>query len=276
MLQWARGPASQAQTDLIRKAFAERGVDAHALPSSCYGDDRCALIVGAEAAARNFSSWQDFQAAALKAQPYVLSFRQVTKIVDEVHEPREDAEPAVKEAKELARRFSNDQILRYAFDSLPGQDETSTSSPIYSLYAFALETDLRRQDDENILYAQKEIARHGGWPAPPAISEDMHQQLWALVQHGDHRPDLQFDALLAMQRHYANQALPRQYAFLYDRVMLKLTSKQRYGTQVTCTDGKRVALPLDGSAPTDELRKGIRLPPLDRYLQGFPDCSVAP
>ncbi len=29
------------------------------------------------------------------------------------------------------------------------------------------------------------------------------------------------------------------YAYLYDRVMLKISGKQRYGTQAMCLDGKR-------------------------------------
>ncbi len=56
--------------------------------------------------------------------------------------------------------------------------------------------------------------------------------------------------------------------------MLKLTGKQRYGTQVTCIDGERVPQPLDESGAIDELRAGIGLPPLAGYLASFPDCSV--
>lgn len=276
LLDWARGPASQAQTDSIREAFQERGVDAPALPKGCYGDHRCALIVDAEAAAQNFKSWPEFTSAAKEAWPYVLTFRRVTDIVAEIHDPGDDAKPDVEATKELRRRFTNDQILRYAFDGVPGQSGSPADDAVYALYSFALGTDLRRMDDENIQYAQQQISKRGGWPAPPEISEDMHQHLWALVQHGDHRPELQYDALMAMQVRFADQPLPPQYALLYDRVMLKLTGEQRYGTQVTCVDGKRLPLPLDESAPIDTLRADIGLPPLKEYLARFPDCSVVP
>ena len=276
LVAWARGPASEDETQRLRDAFADRGVDASALPRGCYRNHRCALVVNADAVAADFTSWDAFRDAARQAQPYVATYRQVAGSVATVHKVRDDADVATKDAKELARRFTQDQMLRYAFDSLPGHGEESISTPTYFLYAFALDADLRQLDDSNIGYAQQQIDRYGGWPAPPKINEEMHQQLWALVQHGDHRPELQYDALQAMQRSYEGRALPRQYAFLHDRVMLKLTGKQRYGTQVRCVDGARVAQPLDGSGDVDALRKSVGMTTLAQYLKDFPDCSSAP
>ncbi|NIK07550.1 hypothetical protein FHY11_001016 [Xanthomonas arboricola] len=276
LLAWARGPASEAETKRLREAFADRGVDASALPHGCYGNHRCALVVSAEATAADVASLDAFVTAARQAQPYVATYRQVATAVDAIHKVRDDADSATKDAKELGRRFAQDQVLRYAFDSLPGHGEEAIGTPTFALYAFALEADLRLLDDSNILYAEEQIARYGGWPAPPRISEDMQQQLWALVQHGDHRPELQYDALQALQRSYEGRALPRQYAFLHDRVMLKLTGRQRYGTQVTCVDGKRVAQPLDGSGDVDALRTSVGMDSLADYLKDFPSCTAAP
>jgi len=170
LLAWARGPASEAETQRLREAFADRGVDASALPRGCYGNHRCALVVSAEATAADVASLDAFVTAARQAQPYVATYRQVATAVDAIHKVRDDVDSATKDAKELGRRFAQDQVLRYAFDSLPGHGEEAIGTPTFALYAFALEADLRLLDDSNILYAQEQIARYRGWPAPPRIS----------------------------------------------------------------------------------------------------------
>ena len=159
LVAWARGPASEDETQRLRDAFADRGVDASALPRGCYRNHRCALVVNADAVAADFTSWDAFRDAARQAQPYVATYRQVAGSVATVHKVRDDADVATKDAKELARRFTQDQMLRYAFDSLPGHGEESISTPTYFLYAFALDADLRQLDDSNIGYAQQQIDR---------------------------------------------------------------------------------------------------------------------
>lgn len=277
VVAWAN-EASREGTKRIRDDFRQRGVQAEALPEACYGDDLCSLVLSAESAAENFESWIEFRAAAEGAWPYVLSFRRVIEIVSQIHSPGDDVEPSVATAKELLRRFTNDQILRYAFDGIPGQTAPEIDDPVYLLYALALTTDLRRQDGENIEFALGLVSQYGGWPTPPTISEDSHGHLWALVQHGDHRPELQYDALHAMEEKFSGQEqLPQQYGYLYDRVMLQLTGTQRYGTQVTCDqDGKRVPRPLGESGSVDQFRAQVGLSTLGSYLAKFPDCLTVP
>ena len=53
---------------------------------------------------------------------------------------------------------------------------------------------------------------------------------------------------------------PRNFAMLTDRVQLKLVGKQKYGTQWTCKDGKRVPLPLMNSVEaTNQLGAAAKL-----------------
>ncbi|MCD9032592.1 hypothetical protein LDO32_12735 [Luteimonas sp. Y-2-2-4F] len=275
LLAWA-GDTRKAQTEAMRTALRQRGVDAAVLPESCYADTRCGLVRSAEATAAQFETWAAFEAAAAAAAPYVLGIRRATEIVDSVHASRPPADPDAATARDLQRRFLNDQLLRSALDGLPGRPDVPPDDPVYVLYEFALGTDFSREDLRNVVHATEWIAQRGGWPAPPDIGADTQQHLWALVQHGDLRPDLQYDALQAMQRRFAAPPYPQEYGYLHDRVMLKVAGTQRYGTQVTCDGDARVPQPLDGSGPIDALRAEVGLGPVADYLAKFPPCALRP
>lgn len=275
LMEWAKAKRRE-QTKAMRETLRRKGVAADSLPEACYLDTRCALIVDADAVAANFNSWPEFKDAALDSWPYVLSYRRVLETISsEIFAPAANAPAADARDRELLRRFTNDQLTRAAFDGVPGKIGV-VEGPLYSLYEFGLTSDLRRDDGENIVYAMGLISEHGGWLSPPDVGVETQEHLWALVQHGDDRPDLQYDALIAMQRHFGGKQYPRQYGFLYDRVMLKLTGKQRYGTQVACVDGIRKPQPLEEGKSVDKLRSEIGLPSLDTYMKKFPDCSVSP
>ena len=59
----------------------------------------------------------------------------------------------------------------------------------------------------------------------------------------------------------------QNYAYLYDRVMLKISGKQRYATQMTCTGGHYVPLPLEEAAAVTHRRADAGLTPMPEYLQ---------
>ncbi|MEN4999110.1 DUF6624 domain-containing protein [Luteimonas sp. TWI1415] len=274
LLDWAEA-ARRARTAALRDTLRTRGIDAASLPEACYGDRRCGLIVDAEATAATFDDWPAFDAAAKAAWPYVLGLRRAVEIASQVQASPPDGEALRTVAAELQRRALNDQILRYALDGVPGRD-AGPGDPLYATYALALGDDVRRLDADNAAYAAQLMARHDGWPAPTALPEQAQAQLWLLVQHADQRPDLQYQTLRAMQRRHVGTPLTTRYGFLYDRVMLKLDGSQRYGTQVTCIEGRRAPQPLEDAQRVDALRAGLGMPPLDEYLARFPDCTVAP
>ncbi|ASR42125.1 hypothetical protein BEN78_00555 [Xanthomonas citri pv. mangiferaeindicae] len=274
LLGWAEA-ARRARTAALRDSLRTRGIDAAALPEACYGDRRCGLILDAETTAAAFDDWSAFETSAREAWPYVLGLRRAVEIVSQVQAPAPDADDAVTVAADLQRRATNDQILRYALDGVPGREMTP-GDPLYANYAFALGDDVRRMDADNATFAAQLMARHDGWPAPTALPEQAQAQLWLLVQHADQRPDLQHAALLAMQRRHTGGPMPTRYGFLYDRVMLKLNGRQRYGTQVTCREGRRAPQPLEDAERVDALRAELKMPPLREYLARFPDCATAP
>src|SRR5262249_16508425 len=95
---------------------------------------------------------------------------------------------------------------------------------------------------------------------------------WLLVQHADQDPVLQFRTLKLMEPVIAKgEASAKMYGYLYDRVMLKLAGKQRFGTQMHCEGGKMAPLPLEDPAKLDPFRKEADRVPMADYEKLFAD-----
>ena len=58
------------------------------------------------------------------------------------------------------------------------------------------------------------------------------------------------------------EANPGKFAGLSDRVSLKLSGKQRYGTQLRCVNTAREPMPLEDPAGVDALRAAVGMRPL--------------
>ena len=122
------------------------------------------------------------------------------------------------------------------------------------------------------------IVVNEGWPKISAVGQPASDAAWLLVQHADADPAFQLQALRLMEPLLASGEInPRNYAYLYDRVMLKLTGKQRYATQFTCKSGKRVPQPLEQEEAVDRLRAQAKLEPyrgaLARMDQTYGACA---
>jgi hypothetical protein len=67
------------------------------------------------------------------------------------------------------------------------------------------------------------------------------------------------------------------YALLYDRIMLKITGRQRYGSQVMCREGRLVTMPTESDEMVGVRRREMELGPLADYLaraaQAMGQCS---
>lgn len=111
------------------------------------------------------------------------------------------------------------------------------------------------------------IDRNGGWPKISTVGEEASRSAWLLVQHADADPPFQLRALRLMEPLVASGEVSKSdYAYLYDRVMLKIAGKQRYGTQATCRGGNRVPQPLESESSVDSRRAEVGLPPISEYL----------
>jgi len=104
--------------------------------------------------------------------------------------------------------------------------------------------EMGRLDRANTNWLKQVVAEHG-WPTYSLVGEDASRKAWLLAQHADHDPVFQLDVLGLMEPLVeAGEVNKTDYAYLYDRVMLKLIGTQLYATQVTCEDGKRIPRPV--------------------------------
>jgi hypothetical protein len=177
-----------------------------------------------------------------------------------------------KELRELLeRRTLGEQMLRLALSW--GQGATTDAPPLTPLGRAIAQSmigrALARHDHENTEWLKGIVAEHG-WPRISEVGREAAGKAWLLVQHADADPLFQLQALRLMEPLLAMGEVSQQnYAYLYDRVMLKLAGKQRYGTQATCLDGQRKPQPLEDEAKLDQLRAQVGLDPEEKYLAGM-------
>ncbi len=116
----------------------------------------------------------------------------------------------------------------------------------------------------------KRIVKAQGWPKRSEVGDDAADEAWLLVQHADADPAFQLTVLRAMEPLVPSGEVSKtNYAYLYDRVMLKITGKQRYGTQAMCDNGKRIPQPLENDKTVDRLREQVGLKSVADYLAGM-------
>ena len=122
----------------------------------------------------------------------------------------------------------------------------------------------------------KQIVRERGWPTYSLVGEEAEDAAWAIVQHSDHDPDFQREALEWLRAAVANDdASPGNLAYLTDRIAVGAGEPQTYGTQVGCgEDGPTPATPIADEASVDERRADVGLPPLaDYYAEMATICA---
>jgi hypothetical protein len=110
------------------------------------------------------------------------------------------------------------------------------------------------------------VAEHG-WPTVSEVGPRGANAAWLIAQHADMDPAFQLHALRLMEPLAATgEAHPANFAILSDRVSLKLSGTQRYGTQLSCRDGSREALQLEDAARVDAWRAAAGMAPLADYV----------
>jgi hypothetical protein len=264
-LRWAAA-CSAARDEEVRAELRGMGIGSPALAHVGADDDRCFTIEVFGAHTQPFADWTSFDAAARAARVRWEAF---------VHGVRLGAEsvpfePAWvnhnAEAMKLLRAVVREQAWRRAFDwRMPGHGPAVSDAEWPLLQAY-ISVAVGREDHQNTEMLKALVAEKG-WPTIPRVGAAASNAAWLLVQHADLDPAFQLNALRLMEPLVASGGVDkRNYAYLYDRVMLKIAGKQRYGTQAMCTDGKRVAQPLESPGAVDARRKEAGLDTLAGYL----------
>lgn len=114
----------------------------------------------------------------------------------------------------------------------------------------------------------KEILQEFGYPGYDLVGKEGSNHFWLMTQHADKDVDFQLNVLRQLKAEVdKNNADPRNFALLTDRVLVNTGKKQVYGTQVTYNQfGQAYPKPLSDSIDVNKRRAEVGLEPLEEYL----------
>lgn len=262
----------QAETNSMREKFKALGVKAERLQLGCYEDDTCTLIDTLDAYVDHFSQKLPDAAtllsAAREASPAVEGFRLAMQTTWHVA----GADPSSMTSR-LNAALLCDQAYMIAITGLNYKDRTL---PVLSdagrlMFYFGLSIEMHKQERLHQEYVDSEVVRER-WPERKAVGAEGEYALWLIVQHADENPVFQYRMLRVMEPLIVSGDLSAdKSAYLYDRVMLKVVGEQRYGTQLTCEDGRLVPQPLElNGRNVEDSRRKAHMPSLAQYVEQFP------
>lgn len=215
-----------------------------------------------------FASYAEVAEAARGAR---LVFDTLVQSIDRARKRTQPREPDL--AADLHHRTLGEQLLRMAFGwGFREVDEPRVpklTAKERTVFLALLNSEVLWVDHRNTEWL-KAIVAEQGWPTVSRVGERGAGAAWLLTQHADLDPAFQLRALRLMDPLVAKGEVPkRNYAYLHDRVMLKLTGKQRYATQFWCKDGTMQPQPFEQPDAVDDLRAAMQLEPLAEYAKNF-------
>jgi hypothetical protein len=189
--------------------------------------------------------------------------------IQEPKTPQDDASRKVKEAElrsQLLERVKADQDFRRRIIELSVQQREKPSDEITKQMK-ELHEEGMHIDKENTTWMKGVIEKHG-WPGNSLVGKDGADAAFLLVQHADQDAAFQEKCLGLLEAAVkAKDASGVHLAYLTDRVRLKQSKKQVYGTQTTIKDEKVELLPVEDPDKLDQRRSAIGLPPIAEYLK---------
>lgn len=262
LYQWLSQCRSDEQARLTRELVA-MGVEHPRLPPAPYQDELCDAV-GAVTFDYRWPSFQAFTQDLKEATPIADAFLWAVRLAgDEAHPAGTDL------AQTLRDMPLGEQVLRYGIidmSSGASKGAPELAPGVKAIVRMRINLAIHHADHVNT-EALKAIVRKQGWPARSRVGDVAGEQAWLIVQHADRDPVFQWTVLRLMEPMVATGEVSKSnYAYLYDRVMLKLAGKQRYATQSTCEHGLRVALPLEDEQAVDRRRAEVGLPSLADYM----------
>jgi len=109
--------------------------------------------------------------------------------------------------------------------------------------------------DKHNTVRMKQIIKKIGWPTISKVGEMSSHNAWLLVQHADHDIEFQKYCLALMKNELSGEIVPRDIAYLEDRVKVNTNQPQAYGTQFTNIDGVFTPREIEDLDHIDERRK---------------------
>jgi hypothetical protein len=251
-----------ARADLREKLRAEGYPDVQ-IESIALAPDQCAGY--GEPFPLDVGSFAAFQREALAASPLADGFLAATALARRSAEAPERLQTLTRQ---LEARIVGEQTIRggLIWSSGGGSAAPKLSSTGQAILRARMASAMAEEDYANTEWLKSIVAKRG-WPKVFEVGEEAAGDAWLIAQHADHDPVFQLHALRLMEPLVADHEVSQQnYAYLYDRVMLKLAGKQRYGTQAACVAGELKVQPLENEAGLDKLRAEVGLGPEADYL----------
>jgi len=230
-------------TERVKAELAAMGVASPAIARIPNGDLVCAAVARMLGVARRYADWPDLKAASDEADRLFATFSYGASTGAE----SVPFDPAWlnDDALALLHAAVREQYYRRALAWRASRDTPPVSDAVWAILQVRLTFAYVAEDHRNTAMMKAYVAGKG-WPTIAKVGSRASDAAWLLVQHADDDPAFQLSVLRLMAPLAEKGEVSKaNYALLYDRVMLKTLGKQRYGTQTTCADGKRVALPIE-------------------------------
>lgn len=241
-------------------------------------DSSCAGVTSFTMLPAKFSSWEIFEAAAKDARARfdLFSYGATLGAQSTPGNPGNASDDTLT----LLTAPTREQVYRKALSWQGGPAvKADTWLVLRPMFGFAFS-----QEDRKNTAMLKKFVVDKGWPSISKVGKPASNQAWLLVQHADHDPAFQLKALRLMEPLIAKGDVDKaNYAYLYDRIMLKLSGKQRFGTQfMGCKSSEYKLRPLEpevatGDAALDAVRKSMEMEPIAEYrksmVEAFGPCE---
>jgi hypothetical protein len=272
---WLRNCMEKAKSDAIAE-LAKMGVDNPILDDVPIGPALCGSVATYNSMSQQTKNWAEFSDREPRARLYFSIYRQGAKTARQ-HSPYE-LKWGIEESWDLLAATMMEQVYRdgHGWANKEGYPEID---PALEPFFHAHMGNAMQKEDRKNTEMLKAIVEKKGWPSISMVGERASGNAWLLVQHADHDPAFQLKALRLMEPLVAKGEVSKSnYAYLYDRIMLKLKGKQRFGTQFSGCEGKAYKLrPLEEEAKLDEFRKSHDLEPIAEYkasmVENFGPCK---
>ena len=250
LMQWVNACRTTAIADL-RDQLAAAGFPEAKVETTGSGPLLCRSVMS-QPMITDDASFAAFERELAVAGPLVEAYLVAARNAEEAARPR-----SADLARQLEHRIVGEQVIRMGLTWAmnPDSDFPQVSPLARAIVQSRLVQAMAEYDQANTEWLKRVVAEHG-WPKKSEVGEGAASAAWLLVQHADADPLFQLQALRLMEPLVArNEVSGRDFAYLTDRVGLKLTGKQRYGTQFTCVDGRFAPLPLEDEGAVDRLRR---------------------
>lgn len=121
--------------------------------------------------------------------------------------------------------------------------------------------------DKKHTAALKRLVRQHGWPTISLVGQKAANAAWLLAQHADHDPEFQESCLAMMKALPQKEIIPKDIAYLTDRVLVARGQPQLYGTQFWDYGDGLEPRPIQNESELDQRRKRMGLGSFTEYVK---------